>query len=34
MGGYGFSAVLIIDSVSNLVGLGHFGQKLGMVFVL
>ena len=27
MGGYGFSAVLIIDSVSNLVGLGHFGQN-------
>ena len=31
---YGFSAVLIINRVSILPCFGHFGNKLGMVFVL
>ena len=31
--GYCFSAVLVIDRVSILADLGHFGHKLGMVFV-
>ena len=32
--GYGFSVVLVIDRVSISADLGHFGHKLGMVFVL
>ena len=32
--GYVFSAVLVINRVSILADFGHFGDKLGMVFVL
>ena len=32
--GYGFSAILVINRVSILADLGHFGLKWGMVFVL
>ena len=32
--GYGLSAVLVINRVSILANFGHFGHKLGMVFVL
>ena len=32
--GYGFSAVLVINRVSILANYGHFGHKLGLVFVL
>ena len=34
MGGYGFSAVLVINRVSILANFGHFGHKWGMVFAL
>ena len=32
--GCGFSAVLVINRVSNLADFGHFGHKKGMVFAL
>ena len=32
--GYVFLAVLVINRVSALADVGHFGHKLGMVFVL
>ena len=32
--GYGFSAVLVTNRVSILADFGHFGHKLGVVFVL
>ena len=32
--GYGFSAVLVIDRVSILVNVVHFGHKWGMIFAL